>query len=412
MLLKSQFGSVKPYTRHVASCSQKDDPDHNDCQCPKWLYEYKRGGKPARRSLVTPSWAEAQQIASDALRGFDPEIAEKRAQDQKRERQRVTVEAACQRWLDDVKKKNGTEGVWPTYRSLTRKFTDWATRNNVLYIQEVTTSALDAWSSSPEWTHNLSRTTQRQRWANLRAMFNYLASAKVIEDDPIRSIRPIRADGDPVQGPYTDEQIAAMFAHVADSLEGDPDTRALRARRLHAMLTLLLNVGCDLIDAAQFEPRLLERMRIDERDIWVYQYDRDKTGNRAVVPLTDQVVETLQNVPLLPENSPEMPFRSRATNPKTDSRFWGHRIYRLLKVAGVKHVTLPATGRRKERLRPANAKQLRHTFAVRHLIAGQRPEAVARMLGHVDAAMVRKHYAPFIPELKEAHVRLVVQGWR
>jgi integrase len=41
----------------------------------------------------------------------------------------------------------------------------------------------------------------------------------------------------------------------------------------------------------------------------------------------------------------------------------------------------------------ANAKQLRHTFAVRMLKQGKRTENVAKMLGHVGDEMVRKHYA-------------------
>jgi hypothetical protein len=33
------------------------------------------------------------------------------------------------------------------------------------------------------------------------------------------------------------------------------------------------------------------------------------------------------------------------------------------------------------------------------------------MLGHVDTTMIRKHYAPWVKELDEAHVREVVNGW-
>jgi integrase len=56
----------------------------------------------------------------------------------------------------------------------------------------------------------------------------------------------------------------------------------------------------------------------------------------------------------------------------------------------------------------ANVKQLRHTFAVRQLKAGQRPEEVARMLGHVDTDMVRKHYAPWVADLDKAHIMRVL----
>jgi integrase len=412
VLLRSQFGSVKPYTRHVPGCTEKDDQEHNDCNCPKWLYEYPRGGKPVRRSLITHSFAEAQRIAADTLRGFDPEIRQARAEQKKKDESRVTVEDACQRWLTSVKRTNGDGGVWPTYQSLTKKLIDWASRKKFGDIQDITTSALDAWASSDEWTR-YTKSTEHQRWMNLRSMFSFLVERKIIDQNPILPVKPVKLDGDPVQGPYTDAQVEAMYAYVVESVKnGDPQTAAIRAKRLEAMLTLLLHTGCDLIDASQFDLRRVEQMQIDGRAIWVYQYDRHKTGIRAVIPVTDDVVAKLRSVPLLPGNSADMPFRSPASDPKVDVHAWSHQIRRLLKVAGVEYVSLPATGRTRERTKAANAKQLRHTFACRQLIAGQRPEAVARMLGHVDATMVRKHYAPFIPELKEAHVRMVIGNWR
>lgn len=410
MKLTDSHGSVIPYTRHTPGCPHRLIKDHNSCRCPKWLYENPRGGKPWRHTLNTPSWAEALRIAANVHKGFDPEIARARGDREKRESRQVTVADACSRWLDNVKRRNGDQGAWLTYRSVANKVIDWATRNNILFIGEVTTTSLDSWAASDEWTR-YSPLTQRQRWHNLRQMFSYLSTLKIIDENPALPIKAVQPDGDPVQGPYTQEQTDAMFAHIADSLEGDPGTRAIRVQRLHAMLTLLLNGGCDLIDATLFRQEMIEKMRIDGRDVWVYQYFRSKTGGEAVVPLSNEIVQTLRSVPPLPGYSEEMPFRSGATDPDTDARFWGHRIRRVLKAAGVEYVTLPATGRSRERQRAANPKQLRHTFAVRQLIAGHRPEVVARMLGHVDATMVRKHYAPFIPELREAHVRLVLQHW-
>jgi integrase len=48
---------------------------------------------------------------------------------------------------------------------------------------------------------------------------------------------------------------------------------------------------------------------------------------------------------------------------------------------------------------------------VRWLREGQRPEDVARMLGHVDTLMVRRHYAPWVKELDRAHIGRVVERW-
>lgn len=49
--------------------------------------------------------------------------------------------------------------------------------------------------------------------------------------------------------------------------------------------------------------------------------------------------------------------------------------------------------------RTSERKALRHTAAVRWLRQGQRVEEVARMLGHTDAEMVRRHYAPWVRDL-------------
>ena len=62
----------------------------------------KRGLKPRRHSLKTPSWAEADTKATKVLDGFHPEIAEarKREQVKKEAEEETTIEEAVQLWLD------------------------------------------------------------------------------------------------------------------------------------------------------------------------------------------------------------------------------------------------------------------------------------------------------------------------
>ncbi len=72
---KTSFGSDKPYTRHQGNCPHRNERNHNPCHCAKWLYVNRKGYSPRRLSLSTPSWAEAQRIAADTLRGWDPDIA-------------------------------------------------------------------------------------------------------------------------------------------------------------------------------------------------------------------------------------------------------------------------------------------------------------------------------------------------
>jgi integrase len=117
-------------------------------------------------------------------------------------------------------------------------------------------------------------------------------------------------------------------------------------------------------------------------------------------PLSWEVAAILRNVPTVPGHSSTMPFGGNA-------KLWSKRIRKCLKAAGIDFVTLPVSRLKKARTKTANAKQLRHTFAVQQLVQGQRPEEVAKMLGHANTQMVLKHYAPWVKELDMAHVRMV-----
>jgi integrase len=90
-------------------------------------------------------------------------------------------------------------------------------------------------------------------------------------------------------------------------------------------------------------------------------------------------------------------------------KIWAARVDRAIKKSGVKWVELPTRDKNgKPERKAANVKQFRHTFAVRQLKAGQRPEDVARMTGHVNVEMLRKHYAPWVKDLNLAHIKRVV----
>lgn len=107
-----------------------------------------------------------------------------------------------------------------------------------------------------------------------------------------------------------------------------------------------------------------------------------------------------------------MPFRDPRLKLVSDRNWWSLRIRQSLKAANVKWVELPSMDDRgRPKRKQANCKQFRHAFAVRQLRAGQRPEEVAKMLGHVNTDMVRKHYAPWVEELDQAHISRVVRGW-
>jgi integrase len=143
--------------------------------------------------------------------------------------------------------------------------------------------------------------------------------------------------------------------------------------------------------------------------VHVYKYKRLKTKVKAIVTLPNEVVRELRSVPRLAENSESMPFRNPGTKLLSDRSEWSKRVIRTIKAAGVIWVELPPDDEGRQRRKQANCKQFRHTAAVRWLSEGQMPEDVAKMLGHVNAEMIRRFYAPWVPDLEEAYLRRVAR---
>jgi integrase len=369
-------------------------------------------GKKTRNSLNTPSWVEAQQIASDTLRGMDPEIAAARVVTEKQERQRMTVSDACDLWIDRTRRQFGDGGSLPQYKSLMVKVDAWASAHGIIHIQDITPLHLERWYSSRDWLRHAD-TTRQQRWGVLRSMFAFLRERGVIDSSPIVSIKAVRPGKDHVQGPYTDEQVEKVLAAIETNIPDNINTeeRDVYGRRLCAFVDLLLHTGCDVGDGVLFDQGRVKPTVIGGQDVAVYRYARQKTKVLAVIPLPSAVADELLNVPTLEDNPRGMPFRSKNVDIRSDVHMWSRRIQRVLGLAGVQWVELPRDAKGHNRRKKANAKQFRHTFAVRMLRAGQRPEEVARMLGHVDTTMVLRHYAPWVDDLDEAHIRRVVGSW-
>lgn len=412
--LKDKWGSVRIYIRHKADCEDKHLPDDEaQCHCAKWLYENKRRlKKPIRRSLNTYSWGEAQKIAQETLESFNPEIAAARKERKQKETRRMTVEDAFKLFYDrKVADLGADSGSLPKYRYFGNKFIRWADAQRTEAIQDIETLALGKWQLSNEW-RRLGEKTQAVGWVVLRGMFEFLTEVKVLDENPIKALKAIKASGDLVQGPYTDKQVKAILGAVSRITVPDnihADERKHFVKRLRAYMLLLLHSGCDTVDAVLFTRDKISKVRVDGENVFVYKYKRKKTGTIAIIPIEAKVAEEILGAPSIPSGTPEMPFRVKDTELINNTHKWGNRIADVIRLAGVDYVILPGVDEfGNQRRKRANAKQFRHTFAVRQLIAGQRPEEVAKMLGHVNTQMLRAHYAPWVPEMDEAHLARVM----
>ena len=214
-LLKSAYGTVRPYTRHATGCANQSDD--NSCRCPKWLYVFTLATKEKRRyTLNTPSWAEAVREASDALRGLDPEIAASRAKAQDSAAP-LTVREAMHLWVARTENKLGKNAsTIVQYRHLEVLVSEWARANGIKYAKDITSYQLESWYASEEWTR-LAPTTRKQRWAVLRVMFAHMVKMKAISQSP----------ADPIEATTRYLRPCAGTLHRCTS-ESDP--RACRVR--------------------------------------------------------------------------------------------------------------------------------------------------------------------------------------
>ena len=144
-------------------------------------------------------------------------------------------------------------------------------------------------------------TTRRQVWINVRSIFKFWFERGLIERNPVLPVKPVKRPMDHVQGPYSEDQVAAILRQ-ADA-EGDP--------RLRAFVLHLLYVGCDVVDAVRFNTKRIEDVTIDGRTIYIYRYKRVKTKVTAIVKLSGDVVRELRSAPRTAENPEGMPFRNQ-----------------------------------------------------------------------------------------------------
>ena len=357
-------GTVKPYTRHLSGCTRKDD----SCNCPKWLYEHRKGCERRRYTLNTPSMADAIRKAQEILRGFDPEIAAARAVTEKRDAALMTVADAAALWIQRTVAEYGKDaGVLPQYRSLMKMWEGWARREHIAYVQDITPLQLQQWYGS--W--KLADTTRRQRWGVMRSVFKFLHERGVLASNPAITISAAKVKDEQarhVQGPYNTTQVAAILASVDKTVPENINLqeRASYAVRLRAFITLLLNVGCDVVDGVLFDLTRLTDETHDGRTVTVYRYERQKTGVKAIVPVSAEVASTLRTLPMLRDNPDTMPFRYASVDVNSDVHNWSRRIKRVLNAAGVEYVELPTRDRRgssNERQRTRSSSVTRSRYA-------------------------------------------------
>jgi integrase len=435
-VLRSIWGSVRPYTRHGKGCEYKDDPDYNQCHCSKWVYIHPKSGERQRISLETPSWAEAVDKATEILQAMNPEIAQARDLRKKAEKSKMPIMEAIQKWLDRTETEFGkASAILAHYRStfgwvdgngmprgvFLRYVVRWNAEHpddKIINIQQITPLWLQTFRDTGFYTKG-SDATRHQRWGTVRSFFRFLHDLGILPSNPASQIRRPSQSGNFANTPFTDEQYDAILKQAmryVDSRERSWE-KDVYCQRTTAFLELLRRTGMDLGDAVLFRPEDIHTESVDDVTVPVLRYMRQKTKIEAVIPLREEHAKLFLSVPTVVKGVPGAPFRYSGNLQASDAHNWGRRISTLIRLAKIRRVALigrdgrPALDAHGNQITKApNVKMLRHTFAVGELLAGVPIEAVAKEMGHVDTKMLRTRYAPWVPERDRAHIMTVLRS--
>ncbi len=390
---KNSTATITVFTRHSADCP-KTDPQWKRCTCRKSLYLY-IDGRVSYRSAKTRSWERAERVAQAERDLHDPvkirlrEIeAEENAKALAAHEEAISIPDALTRWVASRKLK--TEGTLAAYVTFQRKVKEWAVREGITYLHEVTAGAMDAWRG--QWSeaaaqkfNRIGPTTQSLFQSRLKSFFGWARRIDLIQSDPTTIMAYIKPSTKRTQvltlsqfeellkaiGPFT-------AAQPGDVHEFAPEFRALFLPQRWSGLRIQ---DCLLLPRTGI---VGNRLRLVTK----------KNGAKVGRILPDCAIAAL-NV-LSPDRRlfrPDYFFWSKKLNARNLSTRWDRLICRLNKYLSL----LDEHGQPMK----FHSHMLRDTYAVEMLLAGVSLEDVSRLLTHKSIRTTERFYAHWVKSRRD-----------
>jgi site-specific recombinase XerD len=402
--------TVTIFVRHSEECIKENgllDRNYRKCNCRKWLYIYENG-KGRRISAGTRTWAEAERKALAERIRLDPVEVEKRrlrAEDDEQRGKAITVIDALKEWVGEFKGQSpSTAGG---YRSDSKKIREWAERNEITLLQDITRSHLSVWRShwskvadpkaDPATLHKgdrMSLASQQQFQIRVKAFFKWAVENGHLAKDPAAALKPIRYKLTETQ-PLSKAQFDQLIAQT-DLYDGRY-TRACDkwGAELKAIFLAQRWAGLRIIDVLMLPRKALVGKVLSLKTL--------KTGAQVRTSLPSHVVKALKALKPRSQVHPLAFFWNRTSGYKTLEAAFLKRIRGLNRYLNFHD----------EEGQPMrfHSHMLRDTFAVELLLAGFPLEKVSKLLTHTSVRVTEKHYAPWVKQrlqqLDEDHVAIM-----
>ena len=358
--LSYRFPMLTIYRRHRATCKHRSR-QFKGCFCPIWVQGV-LDGKPVRRSLDLTGWEAAQRKVRELEIEGEGKV--------------LSVSEASERFLEDCKARNMSEGMQRKYKNVCAELEDAFPSLRSVTIDDVR-KLRENWE--------LAAITKQKRLEMLRRFFGFCVDSGWMKTNPARGVKSSLAEYDPTM-PYSKDEIERMLRAADTVREIHPKMPQGIEKKLRAIILLMLHSGVRISDAV-----LLHRDRIKKGKLFLRQA---KTKHPMWVPLPKKVLEALNECG---EGNSHY-FYNGIGKSKTAITEWQARLRNVYTIAGITE-----DGYKSHRLRD--------TFATSLLEKGVSLETVSMLLGHQSIAVTQRHYSPWIKSRQTALEAAVKSTW-
>lgn len=348
------------YRRHRSGCKHRSRR-YKSCFCPIWVQGVLRGEK-LRKSLDLTNWEAAQRT----VREWEVE----------RPGEAITVQEACQRFMDERKGRRLSAAMFGKYKRVSDEI---KAKFQGKLLREITIHDLRHMMQS--W--KLASVTTQKRLEMLRKFFKVCVDSGWIEKNPAKAIEGPIVNYDPTL-PYTDAEMEKILWAAESIREAHPKIPKGSEKKLKALILLMRYSGIRISDAVMYRRDLVKDGKLFLR--------QTKTKHPVLVPLPKEVLKALAAC----DEGNAYFFYNGIGKVKTCITEWQERLKRVYVMAGV------ADG---------HSHRLRDTFAVGLLNAGVSLETVSVLLGHKSIKTTEKHYAPWVKSRQVILEKAVRAAW-
>ncbi len=358
------FAVLTAYRRHRSSCKHRSRRVKG-CFCPIWVQGI-LDGKRVRRSLDLTSWEAAQRRIRDLeIHG---------------EKNLISVEDACERWIADCEARGLQESTLSKYRArkveLSKVFGKLSVRS---------VSIEDLRHLREGWKVKASSTGKRLEI--IRNFFAFCIASEWIAQSPARGIKPPKVRQSPTL-PFSAEEWEKILWALDAYEELHPNRIRRTALQLKAIVLLMRYSGIRISDVVA-----LKRDKVAKGRLFLYQA---KTGQPVQIPLPKIVLNALKDC----DEGQPFYFWSGVSRVKTAITEWQERIKKVFEIAGV-----GTPGARFQ------SHRLRDTFSVELLNRGVPLQTVSMLLGHSSVRTTERHYSPWVKSRQDALEEAIRKTW-